>query len=152
MIPNHHCPVGRFSVSTVFHSSAMHRHHSVHTLKSLHRAAYHFLANIVLALAGVGMLGYGVYLHDHFWAVLGACTLGLWLLSTGLFFIQRSSLRCPLCLVPVWAGKKCQKHRKAKPALGISYRLGVAVAVIFRGHYRCPYCGEPFSSREVRKR
>lgn len=129
----------------------MHRHRSARTLRSLKASAWHFLLNMLLGLLGIGLLGYGYFSHDHFWVVMGACTLGIWMLSIGLFFIQRGSLRCPLCMVPVWAGKKCQRHRKVKPALGVSYRLGVACAVIFLGHYRCPYCGEPFSAREARK-
>lgn len=73
----------------------------------------------------------------------------VWSLSTLVFFVRFSSLKCSLCMNPVWAGRKCQKHSKAKPALGLSYRLGVALSVIFKGYYRCPYCGEPFSARKT---
>ena len=50
--------------------------------------------------------------------------------------------KCPLCITPVLAAKNCSKNKKAKTFLG-SYRLRVANNVIFRNHFRCPYCSEP---------
>ena len=57
---------------------------------------------------------------------------------------------CPLCMTPVLMRKGCAKHRKARRFLG-SYRLRVALSVLFTGRFRCTYCGEP-SVLKVRER
>lgn len=107
--------------------------------------------NVLLGLSVPGVLGYGFYADRLIWTRVGAAMIVVWILSLLVFFIKRTSVRCPLCMVPLWANQKCQRNSKVKPVLGVSYRLGVANSVIFRGHYRCPYCGEPFSARESRK-
>ena len=48
---------------------------------------------------------------------------------------------CPLCWTPVFAPKGCTKHREARKLMG-SHRLRVALAVLFRNQFRCPYCNE----------
>ena len=58
--------------------------------------------------------------------------------------------RCPLCLTPVLATKGCSKHRNARTLLG-SHRLRVAMSVLFKGRFYCPYCHEP-SVLEVRQK
>src|SRR5690606_38898553 len=50
--------------------------------------------------------------------------------------------RCPLCLQPSLLRKSCSKHRTARRLFG-SHRLMAAVSIVCRGHFRCPYCGEP---------
>ena len=40
------------------------------------------------------------------------------------------------------AHKACVMHRNTRRLFG-SYRLRVAMAVVFLGWFRCPYCGEP---------
>lgn len=57
---------------------------------------------------------------------------------------------CPLCMTPVLASKACSKHRNARTLMG-SHRLRVAVAVLFKGSFTCPYCHES-SVMEVRDR
>jgi len=110
------------------------------------------MLNLVLVLLAVGVFGYGSWADERSWLITGACLFGVCLISiVAFFFFNRASVRCPLCMVPLWGSQKCQRNTKVKPALGVSYRLGVANSVIFRGHYRCPYCGEPFSAREARK-
>ena len=129
----------------------MHLHRSAHNLRTLKVGAWHYLLNVLMGTAAVGIMGYSLYDGDRFYMVVGSLVLAFCILSSALFFLRRLSLRCPLCSVPLWSGQKCQKHRKVKPALGVSYRLGVASAVIFKGSYRCPYCGEPFSARKSRR-
>ena len=65
-------------------------------------------------------------------------------------WITSTRARCPLCMTPVLADKSCAKHGNARSMLG-SYRLRVAVAILFRNQFRCPYCGEP-TVMQVRKR
>jgi len=61
---------------------------------------------------------------------------------------------CPLCWTPVLAPKGCTKHRDARKLMG-SHRLRVAVAVLFKNQFRCPYCNEctamefPYSARHL---
>lgn len=57
---------------------------------------------------------------------------------------------CPLCITPVLASKACAKNRHARKVLG-SHRLRVALAILFRNSFRCPYCNEP-TALEVRNR
>jgi hypothetical protein len=59
--------------------------------------------------------------------------------------------RCPLCMTPVMETKRCSKHRNAKPFLG-SYRLRVALSIIFKGSFRCPFCHEPTAIQVRQKR
>lgn len=130
----------------------MHLQRSAKEVRTLTASACHFLFNVSLGSAVVVLLSYGFYRDDHTSMIWAASLLGLWFLSTAVFFARRLVLRCALCSVPLWSGQKCQKHKKAKPALGVSYRLGVASGVVFKGRYRCPYCGEPFSARKSRRR
>ncbi len=57
-----------------------------------------------------------------------------------------SRARCPLCHAHSVARNGCSKHRTAKRLCG-SYRLRVAVSVIFKKSFRCPYCGESTAVR-----
>lgn len=52
-----------------------------------------------------------------------------------------STCQCPLCRVPVLSGKGCSKNMKAKSFLG-SYRLRVALQILLKNRFRCPYCNE----------
>jgi hypothetical protein len=59
-----------------------------------------------------------------------------------LHWIFASGGKCPLCTMPVLSRKGCSKHRNAATIAG-SHRLPVAFGVLFKGHFRCPYCNEP---------
>lgn len=73
-------------------------------------------------------------------AVLSA--ISLWILAT--------RARCPLCLTPVLASKECAKHRRSRTILG-SHRLRVALSILFKNTFHCPYCSEK-SAMKVRGR
>lgn len=67
-----------------------------------------------------------------------------WAIALVSFFIHRLTAamnRCPLCQNPPLAAKACRKHRHAIMIFG-SYRMTVALSVLARNHFRCPYCGE----------
>jgi hypothetical protein len=55
--------------------------------------------------------------------------------------VVASRARCPLCLTQPVAMRKCAVNRSAKTLLA-SHRLHVAVSIILRNRFRCPYCGE----------
>jgi len=50
-------------------------------------------------------------------------------------------VRCPLCIGLPLVGGACSTHRSVRPLFG-SYPLRVALSAVFRGWFRCPYCGE----------
>ncbi len=108
------------------------------------------MLNGLLGLVALGAVVYSVIRHDEIGLYVSLGLVAFWLLSVGFFFLKGSALRCSLCMAPLWSNRKCQKHKKVKPALGVSYRLGIAASVVFKGEYRCPYCGEPFSAKRVR--
>jgi hypothetical protein len=54
---------------------------------------------------------------------------------------QGAHTNCPLCWTPVLAPKGCSKHRDARKLIG-SHRLRVALHVLFKNQFRCPYCNE----------
>ncbi|BDS06250.1 hypothetical protein NT6N_12900 [Oceaniferula spumae] len=126
----------------------MHRQSSTHSLRALKSASYHFLFNILLAISGIVIIGCGLVIQEKLWVTIGASCLLFTGLSIAVFFLRCYSWRCPLCIGRVWVKSGCRRHRKAVKAMGISYRLGVATAVIRHKPYRCPYCGEPFSSTQ----
>lgn len=97
-----------------------------------------------------GLLVYSFYKSDHGLAIF---TLGLGFITLVMGILQwlmASRTRCPLCMTPVLGSKVCSKHRHARSFLG-SFRLRVALAVLFRGSFLCPYCDEK-SAMEVRLR
>lgn len=149
MVENNRTPRGDFRHMRVFVSlrpttTNMHHQRSLKAQRALRFGAWHFIFNLLVAVAAMVCVVYGLYLHDQFVVYYGVGLLVFWVVSLIFFFIKGAGQRCSLCMNPIWAGRKCQKHSKVKPALGVSYRLGTAVSIICRGHYRCPYCGEPF--------
>lgn len=129
----------------------MHHQRSPRVVRNLNLGAYHFMFNILLAIGSVGYFIYSAVMYDQRGMMMSGGGAAVWLFSAMIFFLKRASMKCSLCMSPVWGARKCQKHSKVKPALGISYRLGIATSIIFKGYYRCPYCGEPFSARKSRK-
>jgi hypothetical protein len=59
-----------------------------------------------------------------------------------------SECKCPLCRVPVLSIKRCSKNTNSKTFLG-SYRLRIALQILFKNRFRCPYCNE---TTEIRSR
>lgn len=129
----------------------MHRQQSVQSLRSLRLGAYHFLLNILLAIAGCGLIAAGLIAGVNEWIWSGSAIMAIWAVSVFAFFILSYSWKCPLCLGRLWVKTGCRRHRKAVQSLGISYRLGVATSALKGKAYRCPYCGEPFSTTKARR-
>ena len=76
--------------------------------------------------------------HSKIALILGASSVVLALFQ----WIFASGGKCPLCTMPVLSRKGCSKHRNARCVAG-SHRFPVAFGVLFKGHFRCPYCNEP---------
>ncbi len=129
----------------------MHRQHSNRTLKSLRYGAVHFLLNLCLVFISAALLIAGFAIHQDILLWSGAGIGVLTIISVITFFILSLSWHCPLCMGKIWVRSGCRRHRNAKSAWGISYRLHIALAVLFSKSYRCPYCGEPFSTSKTRR-
>ncbi len=128
----------------------MHHPHSNSAVWRLRIASLLLLGNrILIPLAG-GMLLVSIFASDR-----GLMMSGLILVIVGVLliiaqWIAASEAGCPLCRTPVLSPMRCMKHRKARRLLG-SYQLRVALAIMFKERFRCPYCNEP-TAMEVRER
>lgn len=146
------------SISLRNSSYFMRQHRSPRAQSILKVGAYHFLFNCLLGSAVVAYFAYMLLTmilmesHDETLIYWGVAAVIAWVISVGVFCFRGYSLKCSLCMNPVWGKRMCQKHSKAKPALGMSYRLGIATTVVFKNRYRCPYCGEPFSAAKAKAR
>jgi hypothetical protein len=128
----------------------MHRFSSVSILLRFRIAALLLFCMWVLIPATLVILAYSILIVDE---SLTVAALWLGLLVLLLAMVQRllaSRARCPLCMTPVLTPKRCSKHRNARKFLG-SFRLRVAMGVLFKGSFACPYCHER-SAMQVRER
>lgn len=128
----------------------MHQQRSKATLFGLRLRAYLFILSILSTVMSIGLLAAGTLVSNDTIFQYGAYTFISAVIISLIFMIISFSWKCPLCVGAVWKMTPYHKNKNAKKALGISYRLGVAFAVIFRRPYRCPYCGEKFSSSKTR--
>ena len=129
----------------------MHQQRSSNSIHKLRFRAYLFLTSAASAIVSLVLITIGFFSTDDRILKCGAALLIFWIITTIFFFMLSYSWKCPLCVGAVWKKNKCRRNKNAVKTLGISYRLGVALAAIFRQPYRCPYCGEKFSSSKARK-
>ncbi|GAA5118350.1 hypothetical protein JIN84_16130 [Luteolibacter yonseiensis] len=128
----------------------MHRFQTKSAIIRLRFAAFFLGLLWILIPAAGGILVYSLVENDK---TLTLVAMGVALAAICVMIIQwilAARTRCPLCLTPVLAVKRCSKHRNAKRLLG-SYRLRAALMILFKGRFHCPYCNEP-SVLEVRER
>lgn len=119
----------------------MHRLRSRRSVTRFKLASWILVINWILISAAGGILIFSLIVADRSLSYLG---FGIFTGSMGLGLIQWSvsaHALCPLCLTPPIAHRRCSRHRFAQRLLG-GYRLHVAISVIFRTRFRCPYCGE----------
>lgn len=120
----------------------MHRLPSTTTIHRFRLTALLLCAKCLLAPVALGILIEALIEGDHRLALLGAGLVVVTLLLALLQWWLAARTGCPLCMTPVLAKKHCSPHRHARTLLG-SYRLRVALAVLFRNSFQCPYCHEP---------
>jgi uncharacterized Zn-finger protein len=120
----------------------MHRFQSKYIIQRLRITALLICIICMLAPLTLGGLVYAIAKNNHpliFLAMsLGGATIVLGIIQS----IVATRTRCPLCMTPVLSKKECAKHRNARTFLG-SHRLRVALAIIFKASFVCPYCHEP---------
>lgn len=145
----------------------MHKLPSQHVLARFRIGALLFIVFWLLVAAGGVMALHGLAYHektlqrnlqaqrivtlDDEWELWSG--LGMLALSPVVSLAQRvaaARANCPLCITPPLVRKNCQRSRGIRIFWG-SYRLPVAMSVLIRGRFTCPYCGET-TRCEVRQR
>ena len=105
-------------------------------------AAWLLLGKWSLIVGSAAVLPYSLCVADRDLTHLAIGLIGLAVLVTVVQWLIAARARCPLCIGHPLAHKACATHRGTRRLFG-SYRLWVAMTVIFAGWFRCPYCGEP---------
>lgn len=96
----------------------------------------------LLIVSLIGFFAYSFFVKDRELIIIGsklAAVAGILFLVSVLY---APTCKCPLCRVSLLSGQSCSKSMKAKTFLG-SYRLRVALDILFLNKFRCPYCNEP---------
>ena len=99
------------------------------------------LKRLVITIA-IGFLLVSLVLASTRLSMVGVALLGATLVFTLIQWMFAAAAKCPLCMMPVLSRKGCSRHRHAKSLLG-SQRLRVALSILLKGSFRCPYCNEP---------
>ena len=119
----------------------MHRLKSKSTVYRFRLAALLLCTKYLLLTATCGVLLTALILNSHPYAMAGCVLAGLVMFIAFLQWLIATRTGCPLCMTPVLAKKQCVPHRQARAVFG-NHRLRVALTVLFRGTFRCPYCYE----------
>ncbi len=123
---------------------------SISDVRRLRLASLLLLGNRLLILTAGGLLLVSLFANDQHLMIFGAILVATSLVLIIAQWIVASHAGCPLCRTPVLAPMGCVKHRKARRLLG-SYKLRVALSIMFKETFRCPYCNEP-TAMEVREK
>jgi predicted RNA-binding Zn-ribbon protein involved in translation (DUF1610 family) len=128
----------------------MHRLPSKKSIIRMRATAILICLKFLTATAAGICISWGIIADDDKSSIAGLALLIATFILAIAQWILAAKTYCPLCHTPVMSSKRCSRSRKARKFLG-SYKLQVALAVIFTGRFRCPYCGEP-STLDVRNR
>jgi hypothetical protein len=112
-------------------------------------AAFMLFGNYLLAFLIIGLLAQSTLTDNFDLTLVGLALVIPFFVLLVIQWIVASRTGCPLCRTPVLALRSCIKHRRARSFLG-SHRLRVALAVLFKNQFRCPYCNES-TALEVRE-
>ncbi len=119
----------------------MHHPRSNSTVLRFRLAATLLVGNWVTVLVAAGLLVESLLTDNRQMMIVGVSLAGLAVVLGVVQWLVASNAACPLCRTPALASMRCTKHRQARTSLG-SHRLRVAMAILFRNQYRCPYCNE----------
>jgi hypothetical protein len=120
----------------------MHHPRTISDARRLRIASLLLLGNRLLIVSAAALLLLSLFANDHHLMIYGTILVGVSLVLIIAQWIAASHAGCPLCRTAVLASMGCVKHRKARHVLG-SYKLRVALGIMFRAQFRCPYCNEP---------
>ena len=119
----------------------MHRYRSIRHIIWIRLCSIFFLLSLLYSFVLLGFTFYAVLQHTHEIMLQLLYGIGIYV-ALWILYVWTSSLsKCPLCRSGPMSSKGCAKHRNARKILG-SYRLTVALSVLFLNRFRCPYCGE----------
>ncbi len=128
----------------------MHRFRSKSVIRCFKLAAYLLCLKYIMCPVAAALLTYSLVKGDRDLTIISIGLIGFTLVVIVVQWMVSGRTRCPLCMTPVLASKTCAKHRNARPLLG-SYRLRVALGILFRNSFFCPYCHET-AAMEIRTR
>ena len=128
----------------------MHRLPNQQAVSRFRLAALLLLCHRLLIVSLPILLVYSLIIAEPNLIHFSLALVGVSVLFTIILWVMVARLRCPLCIGLPLAISGSVKSRRASRLLG-SYRLRVAHAILMKGSFRCPYCGE-FTSVEVRRR
>ncbi len=120
----------------------MHRLRHAHTIRSLWIAAFLLCLKRVLIVGTAALFLSSFFYNDAQLSLYGLGLAGVTLLLALIQLLFASAAKCPLCLMPVLSRKGCSTHSNAKRFLG-SHRLCVALSILLKRNFRCPFCNEP---------
>lgn len=129
----------------------MHRQKSKRSLRQLKLIAMCYFVTLAAAACAICFVAAGLLQDNRQILWIGAGAFALFLLFVIIFFFQSLCWQCPLCMGRLWLKSGARRHRNTKKAFGISYRLELAISIIFKSKYRCLYCGESFSTQQTRE-
>ncbi len=129
-------------IASIAHRLDMHRLRSKSAVHRFRLAAILLCLQLILIPLTGYLLIHSLVIDDRELTLIALGLLLLMLLIQILRYLISGKTHCPLCMTPVLAARGCAKHRQSRPLFG-SHRLRVALAVIFRNSFRCPYCHEP---------
>ena len=119
----------------------MHRLPNKYSVTRFRFAALLLLGKWSLIAGSAAVLGYSLWGANRDLTYLAIGLMGLAVLVTLALWLIASRAHCPLCIGQPLAHKTCVTHRDTRRLFG-SYRLRVALCVVFQGWFRCPFCGE----------
>ncbi len=120
----------------------MHRLRHAHTIRSLWIAAFLLCLKRLLIVSTPVLFLSSFFNNDVQLSLYGLALAGVILLLAVMQLLFASAAKCPLCLMPVLCRKGCSTHRNAKRLLG-SHRFYVALSILLKRNFRCPFCNEP---------
>jgi hypothetical protein len=126
----------------------MHRFRTKSTITRFRLISLLICLRLLMTIAALWIALLAVVRSDYPLALTAAGIGVATILTMVIQWLVAARCRCPLCQTPVLASRRCSKHRNARALLG-SYRLRIALAVLFKGSFRCPYCDET-TAMEVR--
>jgi hypothetical protein len=120
----------------------MHHPRTISDARRLRIASLLLVCNRLLIVSAAALLLLALFANDYHLMIYGTILVGSSIVLIFAQWIAASHAGCPLCRTAVLSSMGCVKHRKARHVLG-SYKLRVALAIMFRAQFRCPYCNEP---------
>jgi len=120
----------------------MHRLPNSYAVTRFRCTAGLLLGKWALVISAAVTLAYSLCVANN--ALTQLCISLIWLAAcVGVVqWLLADRASCPLCMGHPMAHEACSTHRGIHSLFG-SHPLRVAISVVFRGWFRCPYCGEP---------